>query len=92
MKKRFSITDDNDSKRDAANAAGQSGDLQGLESEEGASSESVTELLEEGQYYEASVLSGIENAPPADVSRVRTSEVLEDDVPEEYLDEERDWS
>jgi hypothetical protein len=68
-------------------SAGQSGDTQGLLSAEDSESESVSELLEEGQYYEASVVSGIENAPPADVAEVTTKQVPEDDVPEEYLDE-----
>jgi hypothetical protein len=64
--------------------AGQSGDLQGLSEAELADSESVEELVEEGQPYEASIVEGVENAPDADDSRVRTSESLEDDVPEEY--------
>jgi hypothetical protein len=70
------------------NSAGQSGDTQGLFTDEDSDSESVTELLEEGQYFEASVLSGIENAPPADVSEVRTKQVPEDDVPLEYLEQD----
>lgn len=68
-------------------SAGQSGDMQGLTNSEDSESESVSELLEEGQYYEASVVSGIENAPPADVAEVTTKQVPEDDVPGEYLDE-----
>jgi hypothetical protein len=70
------------------NSAGQSGDTQGLSTDEDSDSESVTELLEEGQYFEASILSGIENAPPADVAEVRTRQVPEDDVPEEYLEQD----
>jgi hypothetical protein len=66
-------------------AAVQSGDLQGLSDEEDSNSESVVELLEEGQAFEASVLSGIENARTADNGEVVTEEVPEDDVPEEYL-------
>lgn len=69
-------------------SAGQAGDTQGLSDTEGMSSESVTELLEEGQYFEASVISGIENAPPADVAEVKTREVLEDDVPGEYIEDD----
>jgi len=72
-------------------ADNQSGDMQGLSDEEDSDSESVQELLEEGQYYEASVLSGIENAPDADVSEVTTKQVPEDDVPAEYLNEEEDF-
>jgi hypothetical protein len=69
-------------------SAGQSGDTQGLSTSDDTSSEAVAELLEEGQYYEASVISGIEDAPPADVSEVRTKEVPEDDVPAEYWNDE----
>jgi hypothetical protein len=66
-------------------SAGQSGDTQGLSNMAEADSESVEELLEEGQYFEAEVVSGVENAPDADVSEVRTRQVREDDVPAEYL-------
>jgi hypothetical protein len=65
----------------------QSGDLQGLSNEERADSESVDELLEEGNAFEADVVAGVENADDADVKEVRTHEVPEDDVPGEYLDE-----
>ncbi|HEY2138723.1 MAG TPA: hypothetical protein VGH00_01485 [Chthoniobacterales bacterium] len=70
------------------NSAGQSGDTQGLSDVAEADSESVEELVEEGQFYEAEVIAGIENAPDADVSEVHTRQVREDDVPPEYLDEE----
>jgi hypothetical protein len=70
------------------NSAGQSGDTQGLSDAEDANSESVKELLEEGQYFEASVMSGIENAPPADAAEVTTRQFAEDDVPAEYLEED----
>ena len=69
-------------------SAGQSGDTQGLGDDEDSNSESVQELLEEGQYFEASVISGIENAPPADVAEVTTREFPEDDVPGEYLEDD----
>lgn len=59
-------------------SAGQSGDLQGLDSEE------VTELLEQGNSFEAGIVSGIENVPNADEGPIRTREVPEDDVPLEY--------
>jgi hypothetical protein len=68
-----------------AGSAGQSGDTQGLSDTE-ASSESVVELLEEGQYLEAEAIDGVENAPDADVSEVHTRQVPEDDVPLEYED------
>jgi hypothetical protein len=69
-------------------SAGQSGDLQGLSDVEGADSESVDELIEEGNAFEADVVTGVENADAADEREVRTHEVPEDDVPGEYLDEE----
>ncbi len=49
-----------------------------------ANSESVKELAEEGQSFEAEVLAGVEEADDADESEVVTHEVLEDDVPSEY--------
>jgi hypothetical protein len=64
----------------------QSGDLQGLSGVEGADSQSVDELLEEGNPLEASVVTGVEAADDADESEVRTHGVPEDDVPGEYLD------
>ena len=75
-------------RRDASERAGQSGDLQGLSDVEEADSESVDELLEEGQSFEAEAVSGVENAPDADRGPVRTHEVPEDDVPEEYLEKD----
>jgi hypothetical protein len=70
-----------------ARSAGQSGDLQGLSDREGADSESVDELVEEGNAFEADVVAGVERAGNADEQEVHTHEVPEDDVPEEYLDE-----
>ena len=67
-----------------ASEAGQSGDTQALSDIEDADSESVRELAEEGQDFEAGIISGVENAPDPDVSEVKTHEVPEDDVPEEY--------
>ncbi len=69
-------------------SAGQSGSLQGLSDLPGAAPESVDELLEEGNAFEAEVIKGVEDAPDADQGEVRTHEVPEDDVPEEYLDNE----
>jgi hypothetical protein len=65
-------------------AAGQSGDTEGISEEAEADSESVEELLEDGQAFEAEVISGVEKAGNADDGGVRTHEVPEDDVPEEY--------
>ncbi len=72
-----------------ANSGGQSGDLQGLSNIAGADSESVDELLEEGNAFEAEAVEGAENAPDADRGGIRTREVPEDDVPDEYLDTEK---
>ncbi|HEV2383390.1 MAG TPA: hypothetical protein VG206_26810 [Terriglobia bacterium] len=77
-------------RRDRAATSGQSGDLQGISGVADADSESVQELIEEGQYYEAAVVSGVEDAPDADEGPVKTHEVPEDDVPAEYTDQDRD--
>jgi len=70
---------------------GQSGDLQGLSDRETVDSESVEELVEEGQSWEASALAGVEDAENEDGNprEVHTHGELEDDVPEEY-DDDRD--
>ena len=65
----------------------QSGDLQGLSRLEAADSESVDELIEEGNAFEADVVAGVESADDADEKEVHTHEVPEDDVRGEYLDE-----
>jgi hypothetical protein len=66
----------------------ESGDLQGLSNIETADSESVDELIEEGNAFEAGVVSGVEEAGSEDGREVHTREVPEDDVPGEYLDED----
>lgn len=71
-----------------SNSGGQSGDLQGLSHRESVDSESVDELMEEGNAFEAGVVMGVEDAGNADEGEVRTHEVSEDDVPEEYLDKD----
>jgi hypothetical protein len=58
-----------------ARSGEQSGDLQGLSNLEGADSESVDELLEEGNAFEADVVKGVEDAEDADEGEVRTHEV-----------------
>jgi hypothetical protein len=70
------------------NSAGQSGDLQGLSDIENADSESVSELIEEGNAFEADVVAGVEHADDDEGREVHTHEVPEDDVPEEYLDKD----
>ena len=66
----------------------QSGDLQGLSNVESVDSESVDELVEEGNAFEAGVVSGVEDAGNRGMKEVRTRELPEDDVPEEYLDKD----
>jgi hypothetical protein len=67
---------------------GQAGDLQGLSNRPTANSESVEELLEEGNALEAEAIQGVENALDADQGEVETHEVPEDDVPQD-LDKDR---
>lgn len=69
----------------AARPGQQSGDLQGLSNVQGADSESVDELLEQGNAFEAEVVKGVEEAGDADEAEVRTHEIPQDDVPGEYL-------
>ena len=69
-------------------SGGQSGDLQGLSNIEGADSESVAELIEEGNAFEADVVTGVEDAGNADEKEVRTHEEPEDDVPGEHRDKD----
>jgi hypothetical protein len=71
-------------------SAGQSGDLQQLSNVADADSESVEELIEEGNAFEAEAVEGVEDAKPPDVSEVETREIPEDDVPAEYLDNDKD--
>lgn len=71
-----------------ADAGGQSGDIQGISGRLRADSESVEELLEEGQTFEAEAVAGVENAADPDESEVVTHEVPEDDVPEEYREKD----
>ncbi len=66
-------------------SAGQSGDTQGLPDVAEAGGESVEELVEEGQFFEADAIDGVEDAADSDVSEVHTRQVPEDDVPSEYL-------
>jgi hypothetical protein len=59
-----------------------------LSNVEGADSQSVDELLEEGNAFEADVVKGVEDAGDANQREVRTHEVPQNDVPDEYKDEE----
>ena len=71
-----------------SNSAGQSGDIQQLSDVAGADSESVAELVEEGNAFEADAVDGVENANDPDVSEVTTREEPEDGVPQEYLSDD----
>ncbi len=71
-------------------SAGQSGDTQELSDVADADSESVEELVEEGNAFEADAVEGVEDAKPPDLSEVTTREVPEDDVPPEYLETDTD--
>jgi len=70
-------------------SGGQSGDTQGLSDVAEAGSESVEELVEEGQSFEAEVISGVEDAPAPDVAELHTKEVPEDDVPDQYFEKDQ---
>jgi hypothetical protein len=72
-----------------ARAGAGGGDFQGVSTVEDADSESVEELLEEGQAFEAGIVSGVEDAANADETEVTTHEVPQDDVPGEYDDKDR---
>lgn len=74
--------------RQGSRSGEQSGDLQGLSHLEIADSESVEELIGEGNALEANVVAGVESADDTDEKEVRMHEVPEDDVPDEYLDKE----
>lgn len=62
-------------------SGGQSGDTQGLSDLAEASSESVEELVEEGQFLDAELIDGVENAPDADQGPVRLRRRPEDIPP-----------
>jgi hypothetical protein len=76
------------STREGAFPSRQSGDLEGLSSAEQADSESVGELVEEGNIFEAGTVAGVKEADDQDGREVHTHELAEDDVPDEYLDKD----
>jgi hypothetical protein len=69
-------------------SAGQAGDTQQVSDVAGADSESVEELVEDGNAFEADAVQGVEDAKDPDVSEVTTRQVPEDDVPAEYLNDD----
>lgn len=65
-------------------SAGQSGDIQGLSGVQFANSESVEELVEEGQDFEAELVSGVEHVPDADAGEILAEKILtEEEIEEE---------
>jgi N utilization substance protein A len=75
-----------------AEEGGQAGDEEGLPDVPVSSSESVVELTDEGQAFEAEVVDGVENAPPADEGElpVRDRPVTEgEEIPDEELPGEK---
>ncbi len=68
------------------NSGGQSGDIQEMPNTAEADSESVEELAEEGNAFEADVVEGVEEG--GDASEVKPRQVPEDDVPSEYLNDD----
>ena len=78
-----------ESERSRLFAGQRSGDVVGLSNVERADSESVEELLEEGNSFEAGVVKGVEDAEDADETEVRTHQVPQDDVPDEYEDKDQ---
>jgi hypothetical protein len=67
-----------------------SGDIQNLSQEELSDSESVEELVEEGQHFEGELIEGIENAPPAHQGEVRTHAPAEpNEEPADYKNRNR---
>jgi hypothetical protein len=72
-----------------ARAGAGGGDFGGVSVVEAVDSESAEELLQEGQAYEAGIVSGVEDAPDPDQAEVTTHEVPQDDVPGEYQDKDR---
>jgi hypothetical protein len=69
-------------------SAGQSGSDQGLSRDARADSESVEELLDEGNSFEAGVVFGVENSKDPSVSEVTAHQIPEDDVPGEYINQD----
>lgn len=65
---------DSDSQPVATESGGQSGDTQGLPTGTGAADESVEQLVQEGQAYEAGVVQGVEDAEQHPEHPVRSHE------------------
>lgn len=68
---------------------GQTGSLQSLSNTEDVDSESVDELVEEGNALEAQVVEGVGDAPEGHKDEIRTHEFPKGIVPEEYSDKDQ---
>ncbi len=77
-----------DESPEGPDSGGMSGDVEGLDDEAEASDESVEELVEDGQYFEAEVIDGIENAPDADEGEVVVHERPETPMDREDISDE----
>ena len=77
-----------DESPEGPDSGGMSGDVEGLDDEAEASDESVEELVEDGQYYEAEVVDGVENAPDADEGEVHVHERPETPMDREDISDE----
>jgi hypothetical protein len=71
-----------------SSSSGQCGGDEGLPRDATADSESVEELLDEGNSFEAGIVFGVESSKDPSVSEVTTHEIPEDDVPGEYLNQD----
>jgi hypothetical protein len=74
--------------RGPVGASGALSDFQGLSRKAEADSESVEELVQEGNIFESGAVTGVEEADNQDAREVHTRELSEDDVPDEYLDKD----
>jgi hypothetical protein len=77
-----------DESADGPESGGMSGDVEGLDDEAESSSQSVEELVEDGQYFEAEVVDGVENAPNADEGEVVVHERPETPMDREDISDE----
>jgi hypothetical protein len=65
------------------------GDLQGISVTEDVDSESVAELVDEGQGFEAGIVGGVEDAPNADQGEMKPRKVPTGIVTGKYKDRNR---
>ena len=74
---------------EAALRAGQSGDLQGLSNLDDADSESVGELIEDGQAFEAEIIEGVEDVPDEKPVPRRGRLTTQGEPPEDFDNKDR---